>query len=473
MTITQAPPTGISTRPGSPQPAGPVVVGRSTTLSRLGALTAVTVLILALLFAALAVATGSARQALRIIGHDAGPQVVATTDLYFALSDADAQVANALLLGAAQPDRRATALRDYDQRRAEIAAALLLAYRLAGDSPTEQRTVQAILDGFGRYEQLAARAILLAEQAEYPPGAPPEPVLAAYRQATDLMSFQVLPQAYNLTLENGTKVRQTYDDARATVLAGRTTVAVGGLLAIGCLVWLQLHLVRRFRRVFNPALLVATAVTAMYTFTGVAVLSTEAKSLHTAKTAGFDAVLSLARARVVSNSMHADQIRYLIDPGRADTYEQIYLDKAQSLVYLEAGNLAAYRDGVADLADSADRPATPGLLGVFAGGAASGTAGSTLSAYHQLQQADRQLRRPAGDPSGGSGVASVGEVEEAFDEYDDALVALTAQYRSTFDTAIADGEDALADLGFLLPTAMISIAVLVVAGVAPRLNEYR
>ena len=36
-------------------------------------------------------------------GHDAGPQAVATADLYFALSDMDAQVATVLLLGDRRP----------------------------------------------------------------------------------------------------------------------------------------------------------------------------------------------------------------------------------------------------------------------------------------------------------------------------------------------------------------------------------
>src|SRR5581483_6218968 len=45
------------------------------------------------------VVVGDARDGLRIIGHDAGPQVVATGDLYYALSDMDAQLASSLLIG--------------------------------------------------------------------------------------------------------------------------------------------------------------------------------------------------------------------------------------------------------------------------------------------------------------------------------------------------------------------------------------
>jgi hypothetical protein len=447
--------------------------GRSTTTGRLAALAALTVVALGLLFGSLALATAGARDALRVIGHDAGPQAVATTDLYFALSDTDAQLANLLLVGGERAADQQAARERYEQRRRELGTALLQAHRLAADSPAEQRTIASILDSYGRYEQLAARALLLAEQADYPAGSPPpEPVLDAYRQATDLMSYQVLPQAYNLTLENGTTVRRTHDAARSTVLTGRSVAAASGTLALACLVWLQVYLRRRFRRVFGPALMLATVVTGLYAYTGVVVLDAEAGRLDTAKHDGFDAVLSLARARAVSNSLHADQVRYLVDRERADTYEQIYLDKAQSLVYVEAGNLATYHAGVAGLAGADPPPSPPGLLGSQAG---AGPRGATaLAAFDDLQRADRALRAAAVDGDGEAAVAiRFGRLGTAFADYDAAVVRLTDQHQARFEAAVARGEDAIADLGFLLPVAMVSIAVLVVAGVAPRVREYR
>lgn len=451
------------------------VTGRSRTPARLGAIATVTVVALVLLFGALAVATATARGALRVIGHDAGPQVIATADLYLALSDADAQVADVLLMGDEHADLRRAALDRYAQRRADVGTALLQAHALAADSPAERRTIRSVLDGWGRYEQLAARALLLAEQAGYPAGAPPAHVREAYREATDVMSYEVLPQAYNLTLENGTTVRRTHDDARATVLAGRTVVAAGGVLALGCLVWLQIYLVWRFRRVFGPALLVASAVALMYAYTGVTVLGVEADALRTAKQDGFDAVLSLARARAVGNSMHADQVRYLIDPERADTYEQIYLDKAQSLVYVEAGNVATYHAELAALVDTG-APQAPGLLGAPISDPTAGEddAAAAWAAYDALQQADGELRAAAVAGVGAAAVeVRLGPLRTAFEAHDAALDRLTGRHRERFEAAIAGGEDALADLGFLLPVAMISIAVLVVAGVAPRFVEYR
>ncbi|MEJ3744917.1 hypothetical protein WEI85_16670 [Actinomycetes bacterium KLBMP 9797] len=444
-------------------------VGRGwRTPGRLVAAGAVAIVVLFAPFAALAVGTGRADTALRVIGRDAGPQVLATADLYFALSDADAQVANLLAMGGERDQARAATLARYEQRRVEIGAALLQAHRLAGDSSAEQRTIASILDGYLRFERLAGRALLLAEQAGYPSGVPPPRVLAVYREATDLMSYQVLPQAYNLTLENGTTVRRTHDDARAAILAARVAVAAGGAAAVGCLVWLQLYLARRFRRLVNPALLAATVIVLVHAVTGVVVLTGQADGLRVATRDGFDPVLSLARGRAVSNSLHADQVRYLIDPQRADTYAQIYLDKAQSLVYAEAGSLDAY------YAAMAGAPQAVGLLGAPAARTADGTAGDTLAAYERLQRADRDLRALVARGATGAAVESwFGPTGTAFRSYDAALVQLTGRYRAVFEGAVADGEDTMDDLWFW-PAVIIMVAVaLVVAGVRPRLAEYR
>ena len=77
---------------------------------RIRRLTSVTAAALALFFGALALGAADARDGLEVIGRDAGPQVVATAGLYFGLSDMDAQVADALLMGGQYGERRRSAL---------------------------------------------------------------------------------------------------------------------------------------------------------------------------------------------------------------------------------------------------------------------------------------------------------------------------------------------------------------------------
>src|SRR5687768_14292933 len=90
--------------------------------TRIRALVAGAVVLAFALFAALAITVRSARDGLDLIGHHSGPVVVSTAHLYSTLSEMDAQIANALLVG----DRtdlgitRADALDRYEKRREEV-----------------------------------------------------------------------------------------------------------------------------------------------------------------------------------------------------------------------------------------------------------------------------------------------------------------------------------------------------------------
>ncbi|HEX4816164.1 MAG TPA: hypothetical protein VFV66_25755 [Nonomuraea sp.] len=445
--------------------AAPPPVRRSVP-GRIRAISGVTAASLALLFVALAVGSATVRDGLRVIGRDAGPQVVATAGLYLALSDMDAQVANVLVMGAGYAPQRAAALALYERRRSEANQALLKAFELSGDNPAERRTVQSVLDGLGRYERLAGQALLLDERARHAPGPPPAEVVETYRQATDLMRLVLLPQAYNLTLEIGTIVRRTYDEKSVAVPLLRAGVVVAGLVALACLVWLQVFLAGRFRRVFGPALLVATVATAAAMLFGSGVLGEDHAALGEAKKDGFDSVLALARARAISNSMQGDQSRYLLDKERADTYEHTYLDKALSVVYFEAGNLDTYHRQVASGSEN--------FLGLLGPELVGQRGAEALELYRDFQAADRRFRTlVAGERADEAVAIRVGAVAASFQAYDRALVALSDQHEGVFKSAIDRGENALDNLWRLLPYAMGAIALLLVAGVWPRLKEYR
>ncbi|MFE3449081.1 hypothetical protein ACFXJ8_09115 [Nonomuraea sp. NPDC059194] len=426
-------------------------LARRTVPGRTKVISAVTVVSLTLLFSTLAYGAAAAREGLRVIGLDAGPQVVATAGLHMGLSDMDAQVADALLLG----DRREDALARYDQRRQEVGTALLQAHTLAGADPAERRTIASVLEGLGRYERLAAEALLLSS-LDPVAGGSQDKALVIYRQATDLMTLELLPQAYNLTLESGTIVRHAYEDGHAAVVTVRVIALLSGALALGCLLWLQVYLARRFRRIFGPALLAATLATAACAITGAIVLEQQAAALETAKRDGFDSVLTLARARAIGNSLHADQSRYLLDSVRADTYQHTFFDKSQSLVYVAADNLPSYQNAVGALKDSR-------FLGMLQGR-------DVTAAWQRFQQADQALRAQSG---AAATAALTGPVRSAFDAFDATLVRLGAQHQNTFARAIADGGNGLRGLWVLLPIGVLVIAAGVFAGVWPRLKEYR
>ncbi|MGI5282604.1 hypothetical protein ACQEVF_04670 [Nonomuraea polychroma] len=456
-------PGGGTVAPGR---AAPPQVRRSVP-GRIRVISGITVASLALLFAALAVGSATARDGLQVIGHDAGPQVVATAGLYLALSDMDAQVANILVMGNGWANLRQKAMGQYEQRRSEANQALLKAFELSGDNLAERRTVQSVLDGLGRYERLAGQALILDKRANHPPGPPPEEVVAIYRQATDLMRMVLLPQAYNLTLETGTIVRRTYDEKAVMVPLLRVAVVLSGLLAVCCLIWLQAFLAKRFRRVFGPALMVATVTTAVALIAGAGALARDQEALRHAKAAGFDPVLALTRARAIGDSMQGDQSRYLLDKERADTYEHTYLDKAQTILYTPAGNLTSYQGIVA-------RDSSASFLGLLGPELVGKQGEEVLGAYRGFQAADRTYRDLVAKGRIAEAVpARLGPVTEAFAAYDRSLEALIDQHHDEFERAITMGESTLDNLWRLEEVAMGTIALLVIAGVWPRLKEYR
>ncbi|MFI6498272.1 hypothetical protein [Nonomuraea typhae] len=469
MTITQpaqsAPPVPAPAGGGvpAPVPAAPPERRRSVP-GRIRTLTLAAVVSLGLLFGLLALGSASARDALRVIGHDDGPQVVATAGLYFGLSDMDARVADVLLMGSEYGGRRDEALAQYERRRTEANQALLDAFELAAGDHAERLTIQSVLDGLGRYERLAGQALLLNSQSGHAAGTPPDAVLRVYRQATDLMRLELLPKAYNLTLESGTIVNRTHDTE-----SGAIGLFIAGLLAVLALTGVLLLLLQRFlaaafRRRLAPALLAATVLTVLGGVGGVSTLGAELNAITAAKRDGFDSMLAVARGRAVANSLHADQARYLLDPARADTYEHAFLDKSQSLIYAYGGNVEKYHETLAQ-----NEPIQLGLLGEERTGM-----GPVFDAYRRFQEADGRMRTLAASGQAAQAVsAKLGELGTSFAAFDKVLLARGEQSQAAFTRAVAGGDGALDTMWRWAPWALVAAAGLVGAGVWPRLREYR
>ncbi|WP_344056794.1 hypothetical protein, partial [Sphaerisporangium rubeum] len=436
-----------------------------------------------LLSAGAALAASHARTGLNVLGRTAGPQVVTTADLYFALSDMDAQVATMLLTGGTSGPSRDALQKRYESSRARADRAVLQAAVLAGDDPTQQATVQAVLDGLGRYERLAAAALLLDQQGGAARGgtggtagtARSDNVLNTYRQATDLMRLDLLPKAYNLTLDSATIVRHSHMAELSAVRTGWIGVAILGLLTLAVLIVLQVYLSRGFRRTLNLPLLAATVVVAALTVAGVSVLQREGTALTHGKENGFNSVLALSRARAIGNTLYGDQNRFLLDPGRADTYEQVYLDKSQAVLYVPAGNLDKYHTEVSRLAE-AGRQDGLGFLDAEAAGGLTGTEqhvafAGVLKRYQEFQRNDGDVRRAA---AGGDRARAVSLVMgPAFTEFDKALQGMIALHDQELKRAVADGDGAIAGWDWLPPAGALVAVVLLLIGVRPRLAEYR
>jgi hypothetical protein len=265
------------------------------------------------------------------------------------------------------------------------------------------------------------------------------------------------------------------------VLTGRAGVAVTGLLLLALLVGLQYFLAIRFRRLLNPGLALATLAALVLLALSIATLTGQANDLRDAKENGFDSVLALSRARAISNNANADETRFLLDPGRADTYEQVFLSKSQSVLYVPAGNLATYSQSVQEQIDLSRRTGERRFLGLLGNETRRQVTGQSaaiervLADYGTFQSDDREIRR----------LVASGQRDEAirkrlsstaaspFSRYDTSLNALVDLRRGTFTKAVRAADDGTSGWHVLLPAAGLVIVALVLVGVRPRLAEYR
>jgi hypothetical protein len=461
---------------------------RRTTPDSIRALTTAAVGVSIVLGVLVATIFASVSSGLQLIGHQAAPEVVATTNLYFHLNDMDAQTANVLLVG----DRsglgidRQQAQGIYASDETQANRALQQAAAVAGTSPAAQRALRSVLNGLGKYEALAAEAMYIDGAAAGSPGRPPAAALAIYRQATDEMRTALLPAARSLTNLNAAALTTAYRAKRSTAQTGALAVAVTGLALLAALIGLQFFLAARCRRLLNPALAAATLICLVLTVVGVTALSAQASHLRVAKVEAFNSILALSQARAVSYDANADESRFLVDPGRAAEYQQAFLTKSLEIVDLGHVGIFQYDAAMARAVDAYHANHADvtfgGYLGTefrnitFPGERAA--AQKTLAAFQVYQRDDRHIRalNRAGNLSGAIAFDTSyahGNSNWAFTRYDRALESVIAINQRAFAAAIHAGQQGVRGWTGLIPGgAVVVIIILVVAGIRPRLAEY-
>ena len=450
---------------------------------------AVTVVVLACCLAALAaVVLGQLRGEFQAIGQQDAPEADATTGLYFALNDMDAQAANVLLVGAdtALAANRSQDLATYASDRAAAGTDLEQATVAEAGNAAAERQLSLVLDQMGQYEALAADALLASQQAHTAAGRAPAAAIAYYQQATDLMQAGILPAVESLTNVSAARLDTAYQGGKTATRSGIVLVAALGLLLAAALIALQLYLGTRFRRLVNPALAAATALTIAFAAVTVARLNAESGHLDVAKQDAFGSIQALSLARAVSYDANADESRYLVDPGRAAQYEQAFLSKSQQIVDVGPVSYAGYAAALAADIEAYSRDNSVVRFGGYLGAEFRNitfpgerqAAVATLLAFQRYEQDDRTLRALAKSDLPAAVGYDIGTSRDqsdwAFTQYDAALSSVIAINSTAFTAAIAGGGNGATAWDQVLGgLAIVLLAALTVAGVRPRLAEYR
>jgi hypothetical protein len=279
-------------------------------------LTAAVLVLAAATLATATVAVHDTQRGISDVALRAAPQARATSDLYFALSDLDAQVARRMLdtgdddLVGPLLDAELT----FNQRLADVDRDLQQAIAGASD-PVSRSAFDTLLDGVSTYHTMASHGLALDEtSADTQKGQAAPSALAFYSQATDLMHFQLLPTAEKLrdayAKQLTTAASREHDSA---VLDMVLVVLSGGALLVA-LVWLQLFLKRKFGRTLNVYLVIGTVATVAVLVAGLAMNNNESTRIRTAVAEHEIPYLDIQQARAVTYDATGGLIRNALAP---------------------------------------------------------------------------------------------------------------------------------------------------------------
>ena len=450
---------------------------------------AAAVVTLACCLAALtAVLAGQLHEEFGAIGQTDAPEADATTGLYFALNDMDAQVANALLVGGepALAVTKAKNLAIYATDRSTASRDLERATAAEADNAAAQRELSLVLDRIGQYEALAADAQLAAQQAHGAGGRAPASAVRYFQQATDLMQTGILPSVESLANVSAARLDTAYQGGRRAAVSGIVLAVVVGLLLAGTLVTLQLYLAARFRRLLNPALATATVLVLVFVAVTVDRLGAESGQLKVARQDSFGSIQALGLARAVSYNANADESRYLADPGRAGRYQQAFLSKSQQIANVGPVTISGYDAALAADIKAYQRDNADVRFGGYLGAEFRNitfpgerqAAVATLLAFQRYERDDRTMRALANHSLTAAVAYDTGtalsQSDGAFNQYDAALSSVIAVNSAAFTTAVTEGENGTASWYLALAAlAGLLVAALTYAGVRRRLGEYR
>ena len=447
------------------------------------------VVVLACCLAALAgVLLAQLRGDFQSIGQRDAPEAGATTGLYFALNDMDAQVANVLLVGGdtALAGNRAQDLATYARDRTDADADLQQATASEADNASAEQELTLALDQIGQYEALAADALLTSQQSHNAAGRAPAAAVAYYQQATGLMQESILPAVGSLSTVSAAKLNAAYHAGKTDSGTWTAWVVVLGILLAAALLALQLYLAARFRRLVNPALAAATVLAVAFAAVAVTRLNGESGRLDVAKQDAFDSIQALTLARAVSYDANADESRYLVDPARAAQYQRSFLAKSQQIVNVGPVTISGYDAALAADIAAYQRDNSVVRFGGYLGAEFRNitfpgerrAAVAALLAFQRYERDDRTMRALATRSLAAAVGYDIGtapsQSDGAFNQYDAALSSVIAINSGAFTSAVADGEDGAVGWEAGFPAlGLVLIVMLTYAGVRPRLDEYR
>ena len=422
------------------------------------------------------------RNAIKTVGRDAVPSIITAQRLKDGMAGMDAFAASEFLVPSSntqnsflepvEKDNDGTIVQSYNERYRSVTERLIAAANnITYDE--EREPIQTMQLGIGEYVakiQQARDAHARRDQAG---------TLAAYLSAIEILDKTLLPAADRLDQANLKVLDRTYGEQRFASARSLFLIAIVTLGLAGILVMLQLFLSQRTRRTFNPFLLSATAIALLFLVHTIGSLLSASNHLKVAKEDAFDSMHVLRQARALAYGANADESRYLLDVRNAATHEQAFFNKLNQIAAPPIGQtleqiiLLAQQDtkltGLTGfLGEELSNITFPGERQAVIDNL------STLSQYLQIDKQIRQLQQ-SGKYREAIALCvgnNPGESNWAFEQFKKANQKTYDVNDKAFKDAITQGDQDLEGFEVKSTIVTITIALLALLGVMPRLKEY-
>lgn len=359
------------------------------------------------------------------------------------------------------------------RKRRSAAVRFLVAAARNITYPGEVPAVWTILNELARYEEHAGRSRVLHDHAQS---------LAEHQAADEIMRLKLLPAIDALIAVNQGELDKAYDMDRTVATEAWLFVLLTGAALLAAIVGLKVLLFNHMRRVLNPPLLVAAALTAAGCPWALGALWQSSADIKSAKQDAFDSIKVLEAARAVAYDANGDESGWLLvktDKGKPDQL-RFYADAFKE----KAAKIAAYPGSHAQLRTELDRTekAPAALKGYLADELNNITfdgelhaARETLLTFLDYLAIDQQIRDLKDDRQAVELCLGTqpGQSDWAFDQFEKALGKTIKINRMQFDASLGNATGWLAGLDWLLPLGLaLAVSVLTFLGLRPRLNEY-
>ncbi len=410
------------------------------------------------------------RYAIKTIGKDTAPSIIAAQHIKSGLADLDANAANKLLVDVG---KNLTAEKAYDDRRKEVVEATLAAAENITYGDAERTPIRTLFVALGDYRLKIHEARIFQRQKNN------IAILESYRSGTDIIDNTLLPAADALDRTNREALNRIYNEQKFTTGKYLFFVAISSIGLLAILISLQIFLNRRMRRLLNPMLLAATAIAILFMGFTFRALFSASNQLRIAKEDAFESIHALWQVRALAYSANGDESRYLLDSAMATKHEQAFATKVAKLA--EIPDVETFKRVVNTLTSGGTNIGFKGLFAdelnniTFKGEREAAIATfATFGTYIEIDQQIRQLQQ-----SGNHDAAVTlcigsqqGQSNWAFDRFDSALDKTIAINQQAFDQAVDQGFKDIEGFEIAAPIALSAIALLTLLGLLPRTKEY-